>query len=214
MKALVDNDILFKGACYGLIGDLVSPICGDPGSAGVLGAARFVITKKIKRTALRGSVAKALSSLDVFLSQAVVVEPTENEHVMAADFELAAQRAAVPLDAGESQLCAVLISRLLPMLLTGDKRAIEAFETLLDIDPRLQSLCGKVTCIEQLAARLLAQTDATTLRSSICAEPQVDRTLAICFSCTSEGIRPESFREGLQSYITALRAAASRILAP
>ena len=55
-----------------------------------------------------------------FVDTAQIIEPTEEEQLMAADFELAAQRAAVALDSGESQLCAVLIARALRLLLTGD----------------------------------------------------------------------------------------------
>jgi hypothetical protein len=35
-----------------------------------------------------------------------------------------------------------------PLLLTGDKRAIEAIEQLLDTESRLTALCGRIRCLE------------------------------------------------------------------
>src|SRR5438105_3609188 len=117
MNAVVDNDILFKGVCYGLLQELISSGCAG-GAPGVLGAARFVVAKKIeKRRGIRGNVADAVGRLQAFLSQAKVLEPTDAELEMAADFELAAQRLGSSFDTGESVLSAVTIIRLVPLLL-------------------------------------------------------------------------------------------------
>jgi hypothetical protein len=132
---------------------------------------------------------------------------------MAADFELAAQRAGLSFDVGESQLCAILICRLTPMLLTGDKRAIQALEELLDSEDRLSSLCGKVRCLEQLVLDVLrAGTNPDTLRGMICAEIDIDKTLTICFSCHSQDGPRQDYVDGLQSYVADLRQRAIRVL--
>lgn len=137
MKALVDNDILFKGACYGLLDAFLAPVSVAGDSFGILGAARFVVSKKIIKKAPHKGIAAAHEHLATFLGRAAVVEPTEDEQRMAAEFELAAQRAGLGFDAGESQLCSILICRSTPLLLTGDKRAIQAIEQLLDSESRL-----------------------------------------------------------------------------
>jgi hypothetical protein len=52
-----------------------------------------------------------------------------------------------------------------------------------------------------------------TLRTAICTEPMVDKTLTICFGCSSASTQRETVLEGLDSYIRALRSVATRILA-
>jgi hypothetical protein len=133
---------------------------------------------------------------------------------MAADFELAAQRAAVALDSGESQLCAVLITRALPLLFTGDKRAICALEHLFDRDARLNALAGKVKCLEQLVLQPMSADNYCQFRIAICGHPGTDKTMSICFSCRVEEATLEGTTAGLKSYINDLRSQANRILAP
>jgi hypothetical protein len=212
MKAAIDNDILFKGACYGLLNELIATACSDTEAFGTLGSAKFVVSKKIEKNKLLRNRVSALAALLQFLSRSEALEPTQNEQNMAAEFELAAQRLGVNLDSGESQLCAMLVFRVLPLLLTGDKRAIAAMEKLIDADNRLIALCGKVRCLEQLVYDALMKGDHAALRTAICGEPEADKALAICFSCTSQSVVLASIVEGLQSYIKALQTEATRVL--
>jgi len=214
MYAIVDNDILFKAACFGLFDELILASCRLEGSVGILGAARYVVPKKIQKNVETAIAIAAKEAFQTFIGGAEIIEPTEEEQVMAADFELAAQRAAVALDIGESQLCAVLITRAVPLLLTGDKRAICALEHLLGTDPRLNALAGKVRCLEQLVLQPLSGNNYFQFRVAVCREPGVDKTLAICFSCKGEQATLEGITEGLKSYINDLRSQANRILAP
>jgi hypothetical protein len=211
MKVVIDNDILFKGSCYGILNDLVATLCSTT-EAGVLGSAKFVIAPRFAVSKLRHDSSGALARFSEFLSRAVAIEPTVGEQRMAADLELTAQRLGVNLDSGESQLCAVVVSRVLPFLLTGDKRAITAMERLIDADNRLTSICGKVKCLEQLVCDALLRGDHLAFRIAICSEADVDKALAICFSCTRDSIESESVIEGLKSYIGSLRMNASRVL--
>ena len=214
MKAVVDNDILLKGACYGLLDYLISPVCGGTEVAGVLGSARFVVRDKIQNNPLRRDRAMALAAFSDFLNRTTDLEPTETEQSMAADLEIAAQRAGLNLDAGESQLCAILVNRLLPWLLTGDKRAIIAMDRLVDLDSRLDHLNGKVRCLEQLVLYALNDGNRSVFRTAVCSEPEIDKALSICFSCQSEPSAAASTEEGLRSYIRALRTETSRVLSP
>lgn len=212
MKAVVDNDILLKGACYGLLEVLVGRV-PNSGVVGVLGASRFVVPQRIARAQLRGDPATAAAHFSAFLSANEVVEPNAEEQQMAAVFEVTAQRASLNLDAGESQLVAILVSRCLPWLLTGDKRAISSIEGLLEVDVRLKAVIGKVKCLEQLVVDLLVSGNQKEIRRAICAEPSVDKALSICFSCSSSDEGPDTTMEGLSSYISDLRKKASRVLA-
>src|SRR5438045_8876030 len=93
MDALIDNDVLFKGACYGFLRQLISPLC-SANQVGVLGAAWFVVSKKISKTSLRKDSGNVLNDLEEFIRSVDVLEPPEGEQSMAAERELAAQRGA------------------------------------------------------------------------------------------------------------------------
>jgi hypothetical protein len=105
MKALVDNDILLKGACYRLLATLVAMKCGTD-QVGYLGAARFVLSKKIRRATLRGDAVEAEAELLGFLAEHEAIETTAEEQALAALLEATAQSVPVNLDTGESQLLA------------------------------------------------------------------------------------------------------------
>jgi len=212
MLALIDNDVVFKVSCYGLLETLLSPVSADH-PPGVLASARFVIPTKIAKAKLQGDRDLALRRLREFLDRSESLEPTVEEQKMAADLELIALKLGVSLDVGESQLCTILVSRLVPLLHTGDKRAIVAIEKLLDAETRLLPICGKVVCLEQLFLNALRRESADFLRGATCGEPSIDIALTICFSCYSDQVRYESHVEGLRSYVEALRRDATRVLA-
>ena len=212
MKALIDNDILVKGACYRLLTEIANSIPGD-GHFGVLGAAKFVVPYYIKRQELAGDVASAEMCFFSFLASSEALEPNSDERELAAALEANAQQLSVSLDSGESQLVSILVSRVLPWLATGDKRAIAALEQLLDTDARLLNLTGKIKCLEQLVKQMLVNGDYTIIRNAICLEPTVDKTLTICFSCSSQNSNSANIHQGLDSYIGAIRASAARVLA-
>jgi hypothetical protein len=209
MNSLIDNDVLLKGACYGLLADLLP---SERAPIGVLGSAHFVLAKKITRLKLTCGAANALSRLREFISRSVTIEPTPDEIGFAADLESVALRSQLSLDTGESLLCAVLVTRLVPCLLTGDKRAIRAIEVLLEAVPQLGLIGGRVRCLEQLVLDCLTRGVGATLRNAICSEPGIDRTLSICFSCTSSTWTETNSFEGIASYIEALRCEAPRVL--
>jgi predicted nucleic acid-binding protein len=212
MKAVVDNDILLKGACYGLLSDLMHGTA-DAVAVGVLGAARFVVIKRIRKLNLRLDPVFALACLDTFLSSVQTVEPSANERIIAASLEAAAQKIAVSLDAGESQLAAIAISRNISAVLTGDKRAIVALEMLTDFYTPLVALTAKIHCLEQLFRRLVSTNKFAMIRNAVCNEPGIDKTLLICFSCANPNLELASVVEGLDSYIAALRKVSARMLA-
>jgi hypothetical protein len=214
MKAVVDNDILLKGACYNLIDEVILWISSSAQeTVGVLGTARFVLPNKIRKATLNTDKDVVIKRLLAIIDQVTTLEPTEVELLLAADLELLGQQIGVNLDSGESQLCALMILREIEILLTGDKRAIMAIESLSKSRDDLVALEGKVMCFEQVILGLFYR-DRNHIRSSICSEPKVDKTLSICFSCTCEGILSQSCKEGLESYISSLRSSASRVLVP
>lgn len=212
MRAAVDNDILLKGACYGLLQEVAAVLAVKAGECGVLGAARFVVRDKIVRTKFSQDKKVILGNLNAFLSISTALEPAKEEQAIAARLESSALRLGLSLDAGESQLCAMVIERALPLFVTGDKRAITALGRLIEEDNSIAKLRGKLMCLEQLVLLLLTQNSFALVRAAICLEPEVDKALTICFSCQSAGVSEATARQGLESYVRDLRFAAALML--
>lgn len=213
MTGALDNDVLFKAACYGILNELAAYVDPAPHNVGVLGVAPYVVRRLISRAPLRSDKARLLDALDRFLKSIGVLEPDENERQLAATVELAAQLQGLPLHVGESQLCAIAILRGLSRIVTGDKRAIMAIERLLDTEDQLHQLCGNVHCVEQAIMGVLESIGGPALRSRICAEPGVDTALSMCFNCYSTERPSDEYVAGLTSYISAVRTDARRVLA-
>jgi hypothetical protein len=213
--AAADNDILYKGAWYGLLHELLGVIPCLPQHTLVLGQARFVVGKRIERQQKKGlpGATEARARFVELLATLSLVEPSSAEQSVAADLENSAQQLGLPLDAGESLLCAVVIQRGLAHFVTGDKRAIAALETLSRERAELAAVAGRLLCLEQLFVRLLSVVDAKAIKRAVCQSAHVDQALANCFSCSSPEVSPERSIEGLASYIDALRAAAPLLLA-
>jgi hypothetical protein len=213
LEAVADNDVLIKGAAYGLLVDLIESVASTVEAAGTLGSARFVVTKRLERhTGIRDRPA-ALFTWQQFLARAEELEPTDDEIVLSTLIEETALRQNLPLDAGESQLCAIAIKRDLNWIVTGDKRAIAAGEVLLGEVAELIVLKQRLMCLEQAIARLVAKKSGVFARNAICAEPLVDRALSICFECASVKQGTQFYPAGLYSYIEYLRQLAPTMLA-
>lgn len=207
-QTLVDNDVLIKGSAYALWALLDEEMLG---SVGVLGAARYVVPDAIQRNKIdqRG---RALDAWCALLSDAEELEPTADELQLATLLEESAHDLGIPLDPGESQLCAMAVHRPDSVMLTGDKRAIAAAERLRGLVGELARLDGRVACLEQLLQSLSVALGAEVVRGHVCSEPAVDRAISICFSCASQ--HDASIDEsGLASYIENLRSSAPRLLA-
>ena len=215
IEIAVDNDLILKAVCYGITSDFWPGLCATI-EVGVLGAARYVVSKRLDRAPLLRNRSDAQTGLANLLACVAELEPTDREISLAADFEVAAQREGLSLDAGESQLAAMVIERAVPILETGDKRAIRSIEQLLDRVAALHPIQGRVRCLEQIVRRVLDDADAIDrVAVAVCGEPGVDKTMSICFACSSG--RPSTLDqvvEGLASYIASLRADAPRVLVP
>lgn len=213
MIAAVDNDIIFKGACYSILHAVTQILGGQPNELGVLSEARFVVEKAIRSADFSGDINSALDAARQFIDAAVVLDPTDDEQNTAAELEYRAQEAGLPLDVGESLLCAIVMNRTIPLLLTGDKRAIESLQHLLGAHPPLAAIVGRVKCLEQLVLALVGVEGVEAIRKKICAQA-VDRSLIYCFSCFQQDIEAQSVVDGLNSYIGDLRGRAPDVLAP
>lgn len=210
LGAAVDNDVLLKAACFGLVERFWTS------GRGVLGSARFVLAHAIERGGRVAGKQAAQRALAEALERSVVLEPSEAELAVAGALEELAQRTGLELDVGESQLAAIVVSRAIPYLDTGDKRAVRGFELLFRRSPTCSELAGRLRSLELLLLATLADTPEALeeIARAVCAEPALDKTASICFSCSS-GVPPrhEDVLAGLQSYLDALRREAETVLA-
>jgi hypothetical protein len=206
--SVVDNDVIIKLSSYDLLAEL-GLVIGSP--VGILGTARFVVAGRLRKPGFLANAAAAESRFNAFLRGAAVIEPSNTEVELAKTIEDAAARAALPLHNGESQLCAIVALRQLEFLVTGDKAAITAAETIMPRLPSCSHLLGRFVCLEQLAAALASHLTHTTMRLRVCAERGADKTLTICYECSGASSAPFS-AIGLNSYIADLRANAPTML--
>jgi hypothetical protein len=200
---LIDNDILAKCAIYSLMSEMVATLNVERSDVGVLGSARFVLSPKRLRTAADGQ-ANAHRRLTEFLDNVHSLEPNPDETALAAELEERAIQAEVQLDAGESQLCAIALTRVAKWLCTGDKRAILALEQLRDLLPKLKELDRKLICLEALINAMNTSYGHGHVRDRVCSCQGTDKTLDICFQCHNAAVDASEVNEGIRSYLNAL----------
>ena len=208
---LVDNDVLIKCACYSILDQVAGP-SGQPHEAAVLGSARFVVGKHLERRGTIQDRAAAQRRFQDYLPTVIILEPTSDELLLATAIEEAAMQLDLDLDSGESQLCAIAVSRGSSLLLTGDKRAIASAETVREAIAELASLAGRLVCLEQAIMGVVKRIGIDTTRARICAEAAVDTGLSICFECHALPERRPLELTGLLSYIRDVRRQAPMLL--
>ena len=212
MDGAIDIDVLYKATVYELFDYLLESVPLPLEGYCVLATARFVIHGKIEKTTFSKNRKHIKTALQNSLALVTEIEPTIDELGIASELEFMASKLNVSFDTGESQLCAMLISRNMQCLITGDKRAISAAELMLHHIQSSNVLKSKFICLEQCFLWLLERFDPLKVREAVCSELKIDRSLSICFSCHSPNVPQESWTEGLNSYVSDLRSKAPSVL--
>lgn len=207
---VVDTDILLKVSAYKLAAELIA-LLGVYGTPGVLGLTHIIAPGQLQRMPNLLDLSGARAALANLLDALGSYEPDPAEVLMAAEFEATAQELGLPLDTGEAQLVAIAVQRQLPLLLTGDKRAIGAMAHLLSVDYRAQ-LTGRLACFEQAISAIAQRVGEQTVRERICGEPGVDTAMRLACSCDSPHWNPGQLHEACYSFIGDVRASAADLL--
>ena len=210
----MDNDILHKTTAYNLLDKVLDVAIAHEEIYGILGAAKYIVPKKLKKHLKARDYEAVMVEFNASIIKLEIIEPSEEEIVLAAHFEFEAQRLNLEFDNGESQLCAILLSRKLRCILTGDKRAINATEVLLKNNKIPNEISFKLVCLEQILQWLINEYGIEVIRGGICLEKSLDKAMSNCFSCNSLETTIESCLEGVESYVANLRHSAPIILAP
>jgi hypothetical protein len=206
-----DNDIVLKTSCWDLSVEAlicfmrIGPVC-------VLGTARYVVLSQIARSRRIRDKAIAQINFELFIEMVRIIEPTDDEINLAAEFESDAQRYNLSLDGGESILLAALLCRSGALLVTGDKRATVAIEKLKKVNSNAANVGRRLACLEQLFSSLMETNDFQMLQNRVCGEPATDAALSNCFSCRSGKFSQQSISDGLSSYVVSLRSDAPSVL--
>jgi hypothetical protein len=206
-EALLDTDLLLKTVSYRLAGATFSLLTERGLSPRVLGAARFMLRTLVhrgRRITNKAAAAAELAAVELLLTE---IEPSAAETTLSAEIEALASAGGHAVDAGESQLLAMLIHRSRSILLTGDKRAIRGIAQMLSpLPPR------RIVCLEQLLTSLVEREGPAAIRQAVCREPEVDKALTAACSCSAPG-HPDP-RQGLGSYTEDLRRQAPALISP
>ncbi|MCG5478634.1 hypothetical protein [Sinorhizobium alkalisoli] len=206
---LVDNDIALKLCAYSCAQELMWFGSGRNRTLAMLRLAQYTVGRRVHRARGIQDSASLQTQWGVLAAAVLWVEPTEEEIMFAAELEEQAMMLSLELDAGESQLFAILVHRMSPLLITGDKRAINALERIAHCLPS-----ERVACLEQIVFTLLQILGTEILRKRICGEPGVDRSLSIAFACNSASnpATEQTIKEGLTSYVVSVQKSAPTIL--
>ncbi len=173
---LIDNDVILKACCYASTAEILD--CLAPiGQASVLGTLQFVLPRRISRSSSIANKEAAAAALHAFLAQVPALEPEDDEIALASTLEAEAVKRQIALDSGESQLLAILVIRALPLLVTGDKRAIAAIEVIAAMIADRSTIDGKIACLEQLIHHCLRKYDPQSVKSRVCAERHICRCI-------------------------------------
>ena len=202
--AAVDTDVLLKIAAYRLAVELIA-VLEPKGEPAALGLTHLIAGRQLARKRTLRDAAGAAAELDALLGMLGRLEPDDDEVTLAADLATVAQEQGLPLDSGEAQLTAITVRRGLPLLVTGDKRALGALAQLVDGKPMHSALVGRLACFEQVLSSIATLTGEHELRSRICAEPEVDGAMRLACSCGRDAWDASQLREACDSSVGAIR---------
>ena len=209
--AAVDTDVLLKVAAYRLRAELVA-VLKPNGTPAALGLTHLIAGKQLARKQGVRDGPGAMAELQNLLALLGRLEPDDEEIALAADLAAKAQGQGLPLDAGEAQLTAITIMRELPLLVTGDKRALGALASLLVSEPNRVALVGRLACFEQILMSVASLIGEQGLRSRVCVEPDVDGAMRLACSCGHEEWDPVQLRDACHSFVGAVRLKAGDLL--
>jgi hypothetical protein len=209
--AAIDTDVLLKVSAYRLAAELISAL-SFAGTPVALGLTHLIAGKQLARK--RGLIdgEGAALELQLLLGALGRLEPDDQEIELAADLASLAQERGLPLDSGEAQLVAITTIRGLPLLVTGDKRAIAALATLVEGAPMRVALVGRLACFEQALGSIIRLIGERELRTRVCCEPNVDGVMRLACSCGYQDWDPAQLQDACASFVGALRSSAGDLL--
>lgn len=192
--SFVDNDALLKLTACDLFGDAIAVLGVQPTNVRVLASAEFMIRRKksIKQKHSEEVRTRAI---------ALVKEFTK----VAADQANPFLSLQVPgLDPGELTLIHAAIAEPSFYLATGDKRCLRALVNTPELVTARQKLNGKVVCVEQLIAELIAVKGFEAVKQKVVPARDCDTALKAAFG-SGDRAQEDNVLWTLEQYIQELR---------
>jgi hypothetical protein len=199
LKVLVDNDALIKLAHWHLLDRLVTTFDASWEEIGVLASIGFRARKRDAKLFRSNEVADELA---MSLAQAGSLDVQDPE-IFSRLQEI------VGLDAGEVELIAACVAEPGSILITGDKRALEALAQP-DLENIAAHLAGRVICVEQLLVMMADGDSPAAIIDSVVPYRDIDRAIACVIGAS--GCTDQNFRDGRASYISDLRSRTGALL--
>jgi hypothetical protein len=192
--SFIDNDALLKLTAYDLFWDAITLLGVQPTDIRVLASTEFVIrrNKSIKQQYSEEVRTKALS----LVKGIVKVEADQ------ANPFLSLQVAG--LDPGELTLIHAAIAEPSFYLATGDKRCLRALVNTPELVTARQKLNGKVVCVEQLIAELIAVKGFEAVKQKVVPARDCDTALKAAFG-SGDRAQEDNVLWALEQYIQELR---------
>lgn len=207
----VDTDVILKVAGY-QVGDVAVAVLERSAPPAALGLTHLIAQKQLAKRRGVQNLEAALNALSALLARLGTLEPSDDESILAAELVAKAQEEDLPLDTGEAQLAAIVLTRAFPLLVTGDKRALGALAALFPDGEHRELLRGRMMCFEQLIDALADIIGEAELRERICREPELDTAMRLACSCGREGWNPVQLREACRSFVEAVQQIAGDLL--
>jgi hypothetical protein len=215
-RILADVDLVIKLICFKLSNSLMKSLLENNQIIEVLESTKYVVRKRVCKVFEKKYDQEIKLELENFSANCNYIEPSDEDLFLAAEIEKISQIKNLSMDTGESILCAIAINRTnkcLTYIVTGDKRAIQSISQIIPFIKKINYLNGKFICLEQIILGLIRNGNLIKIRKNICCAHNLDKTLSICFSCTTSNVPPEiEIINGLNSYIKDLDNKSGNIL--
>lgn len=198
MIVLSDNDILFKLAHCDLFDEFLAFIQVPAKSIAILHTCIFKMRKTLK------GHPNVLSRLEKFCQLVTIIADDQ------VDIAILEAIMGTGADAGEAILAAKVATTPGAYLVTGDKRAVKALNSMADGHIK-SALAGRILCFEELVIGLMHNSGFASLSAKLIAGSACDGVLRNAFG---PGRTEEHALECLYSYADSLRTACPTLLTP
>lgn len=201
---LVDNDALLKLSAYDLFEEALGCLHFIPQQVYILATAKYKLLpaksrlKLCKEEEVADRLEAIIASVNEF-SEEQIINPEIIDTLL--DYQ--------GIDAGEALLIAYAIQIQQSLLLTGDKKALDAL-TAIALENITVQLRNRICVLEVLFLKMI-ETDFPHIQLKVRSKPGVDTTMSFIFGRSLPGTR-ESALDGLRSHITHMKELGNNLL--
>ncbi|MGK3988217.1 hypothetical protein WME99_34565 [Sorangium sp. So ce136] len=196
----VDNDIIHKLSALGIADEALGVLHGSRKSARILVTAKYAL--HVVKTPEKG-VRKYTESVHARICEFVMGASEVEEAVSVEDTDVL--NAVLGIDVGEAVLISCASRSPDSLLLTGDKRSLQALSKDKACEPIFQRLAGRVLSLEHIVLELIRVQGFERVRQLVVPAMQCDTALRSAFGSGMQA-QESSVVQALQAYISGMPA--------